>query len=103
VILYIIDDLILQINQGANAQYQVVNESLVGYAPVKLSVAETAAMPLTAITAVEILQSFSLEVTENAGIGKSIFILNGAGGVGSTLIGRCVDISLFGVLSTSRR
>ncbi|WP_294976780.1 zinc-binding alcohol dehydrogenase family protein [uncultured Leuconostoc sp.] len=92
----------VQINQGANAQYQVVNESLVGYAPVKLSIAETAAMPLTAITAVEILQSFNLEVTENAGIGKSIFILNGAGGVGSTLIQLAKYLGLTVIATASR-
>jgi NADPH:quinone reductase len=63
----------VQINPGANAQYQVVNESLVGHAPVKISVAETAAMPLTSITAVEILQSFGFDVIENEGIGKSVF------------------------------
>ncbi|MBZ5969673.1 zinc-binding alcohol dehydrogenase family protein [Leuconostoc gasicomitatum] len=92
----------VQINPGANAQYQVVNESLVGHAPVKISVAETAAMPLTAITAVEILQSFGFDVTENEGTGKSIFILNGAGGVGSTLIQLAKYLGLTVITTASR-
>ncbi|MEX0380804.1 zinc-binding alcohol dehydrogenase family protein [Leuconostoc sp. MS02] len=92
----------VQIKQGAHAQYQVVNESLVGHAPVNLSVSETAAMPLTAITAVEILQSFGFDVTENVAIGKSILILNGAGGVGSTLIQLAKYLGLTVITTASR-
>lgn len=77
----------VQINQGAQAQYQTVHELLAGFAPTALNAAEAAAMPLTSITATEILKdAFGYDIRENVAVGKSVFILNGAGGVGSTLI-----------------
>lgn len=76
-----------QNKSGANAEYQVVHEQLVGHAPTGLTDAEIAAMPLTSITASEILhEALGYEVKKNSAAGKSILIINGAGGVGSVLI-----------------
>jgi len=41
--------------QGSNAEYQLVDERLVGFKPKSLTYAEAAALPLTAITAWELL------------------------------------------------
>lgn len=41
--------------QGSNAQYQLVDERIVGHKPKSLSAGEAAALPLTAITAWELL------------------------------------------------
>ena len=65
---------------GCFAQYQAVRAELVGRKPVNLSAAEAAAMPLTVLTAWELLhEKFCLE-------GGRLLILGGAGGVGSQLI-----------------
>ena len=68
---------------GSNAEYQLVDERIVGHAPKRLSAAEAAALPLTAITAWETLFD-RLRVTEpTAGGVRAILIIGGAGGVGS--------------------
>ncbi|HEL6995709.1 TPA: zinc-binding alcohol dehydrogenase family protein [Listeria monocytogenes] len=67
--------------QGAYAEYTLIDERLVGLKPHNLNVEEAAAMPLTTITAWEALFD-RLTITENDK-GKSILIINGAGGVGS--------------------
>jgi len=53
---------------GSNAEFQAVNERLVGRKPSSLSFAEAAALPLTSITVWEILfDSFWLEEGEGPG------------------------------------
>lgn len=72
---------------GSNAQLQVVDQRLVALAPQKLSVAQSAAMPLTALTAYELLfEKLHLTLNTLANQAKSILIINGAGGVGSSAI-----------------
>jgi zinc-binding alcohol dehydrogenase family protein len=76
-----------QKNQGSDAEFQIVDEQLVGMAPKKLSNAQIAAMPLTSITSYEILvDQLELDFKSGAGNEKTILIINGSGGVGSTLI-----------------
>lgn len=88
---------------GANQRYQAVNHQLIAKVPQKLTIAETAALPLTAITANEILtDSFGLTVSPNSARGKSILILNGAGGVGSILIQLAKMIGLRVIATASR-
>ncbi|EOH97412.1 zinc-binding alcohol dehydrogenase family protein [Enterococcus pallens] len=71
---------------GSNQEYQAVNERIVALAPEKLSDEEAAALPLTALTAYELLfEKFGLIPEEKANQGKSILVINGAGGVGSIL------------------
>ena len=43
------------LRQGSNAEYQLVDERIVGHAPKSLSPIESAALPLTTITAWELL------------------------------------------------
>lgn len=71
--------------QGSNAEFQLVDEQLVGRKPSSLSYAEAAAMPLTSITAWESLYD-RMRITEERDAGKSILIIGGAGGVGSIAI-----------------
>ncbi|MFT8879584.1 MAG: zinc-binding alcohol dehydrogenase family protein [Oenococcus sp.] len=70
---------------GSDSQYQLVDERIVGHAPKKLALAQTAAMPLTSLTAWEALFE-QLEINPNKQEGNrkaTILIINGAGGVGS--------------------
>lgn len=77
---------------GSNAEYQLVDERIVGKKPQSLSNEEAAAMPLTAITAYELLFArldFKVnQKTEDSEPGSpqpSILIMGAAGGVGSIL------------------
>ena len=71
---------------GSNQEYQAVDERIVALAPKNLSDEEAAALPLTSLTAYELLfEKFGLIPEENANKGKKILVINGAGGVGSIL------------------
>ncbi|MGM0213882.1 zinc-binding alcohol dehydrogenase family protein [Enterococcus sp. AZ109] len=71
---------------GSNQEYQAVDERIVALAPENLSDEEAAALPLTSLTAYELLfEKFGLIPEENANKGKKILVINGAGGVGSIL------------------
>lgn len=72
---------------GCNSEYHTIDERIVGHAPETLSIEQSAAMPLTALTAWEALfnrLNIPLDGTQ-AGelIQKRILIIGGAGGVGS--------------------
>jgi zinc-binding alcohol dehydrogenase family protein len=69
--------------QGSNAEFQAVDERLVGRKPRSLSHAEAAALPLTALTAWESLFD-KLRIDENAT--GTLLVVGGAGGVGSVAI-----------------
>lgn len=69
---------------GSFQRYQLVDERLAAKAPRSLSAAESAALPLTSLTAWELFfERFGLNPEEAANTGKTILIINGAGGVGS--------------------
>jgi len=68
---------------GSNAEFQLVDERIVGRKPVSLSFAESAALPLTTITAWESLFDRLGIDPHGADRGESILIIGGAGGVGS--------------------
>lgn len=76
--------------QGSNAEYQLVDERIVGKKPSSLSNAEAAALPLTAITAWELLfEHLSLKQQIAGSSDKSdevILVVGAAGGVGSILV-----------------
>lgn len=68
---------------GAYAEYQVVDERIVGRKPSKLAFAEAAGLPLTTITAYEaFFDRLDLDI-DGAHRGESLLIIGGAGGVGS--------------------
>ncbi|MBP2058728.1 zinc-binding alcohol dehydrogenase family protein [Lactobacillus colini] len=88
---------------GSNSEYQLVDERIVGSAPKKLSNAEAAAMPLTSLTAYEALfEQLSIPQDKSANTGKTILIINGAGGVGSIATQLAANAGLTVIASASR-
>ena len=68
---------------GSNAEYQAVDERIVSLKPQSLSDVEAAALPLTAITAWEMLfDRFNVDLVKS----DNILVIGGAGGVGSIAI-----------------
>ena len=89
--------------QGSNAEYQLVDERIVGHAPEKLSDAEAAALPLTSITAWELLFS-RLEVSQDKSApAKTLLVVAGAGGVGSILIQLARQLTSLNIIATASR
>lgn len=69
---------------GSNAEYQLINERLVAKAPKNISAEQAVSLPLTGITAYETLfDVFGISRNRNENEGKTLLIINGAGGVGS--------------------
>lgn len=63
---------------------QLVDERLVAKKPKNISNVEAASLPLTGLTAYETLfDAFKISFNPEENKGKSILIINGAGGVGS--------------------
>ena len=87
---------------GSNAQYQLVDERIVGHKPKTLDFARAAAMPLTTITAWELLFDRMRLDLDGADAGKSLLIIAGAGGVGSIAIQLARRAGLVVIATASR-
>lgn len=93
--------------QGCNAEYQLVDERIVGNKPKSLSDAEAAALPLTTITAWEMLfehlaiKQQSPDSTEKSD--EVILVVGAAGGVGSILLQLVKSITGATVIATASR
>ncbi len=87
---------------GANSELHVVDERIAARAPASLEDAQAAALPLTAITAWELLFD-RLRVPPGGGAGQSILIVGGAGGVGSILIQLARQLTQLKVIATASR
>ncbi len=87
---------------GTNSELHAVDERIIGFKPKSLDFAEAAAMPLTSITAWEILFD-SLALKEGEGKGESLLIIGGAGGVGSILIQLAKKLTGLTVVATASR
>ncbi|SEF56334.1 zinc-binding alcohol dehydrogenase family protein [Bosea lathyri] len=88
---------------GSNAEFQLVDERIVGAKPASLNFAETAALPLTAITAWEALFD-RLKITDAVpGAAKALLIVGGAGGVGSIAIQLARQLTDLIVIATASR
>lgn len=68
---------------GTNAQFHLVDERIAGPKPKTLDFAQAAAMPLTSLTAWELLFQRMRIDADGADSQRSLLILSGAGGVGS--------------------
>lgn len=88
--------------QGSNAEYQLVDERIVGRKPKSLSIEEAVAMPLTTLTAWEILFD-RIRINPEKDKGKSILIIGGAGGVGSIAIQLAKKLAGLTVIATASR
>ncbi|MDV7138797.1 zinc-binding alcohol dehydrogenase family protein [Maribacter sp. TH_r10] len=87
--------------QGSYAQFQVVDERIVGKKPLSLSYAEAAALPLTSLTAWEMLFD-RLEVAKTDA-NKSILVIGAAGGVGSILVQLAKKLTKLNIIATASR
>ncbi|MEP0213279.1 MAG: zinc-binding alcohol dehydrogenase family protein [Cellulophaga sp.] len=87
--------------QGSNAEYQVVDERIVGKKPSSLSFAEAAALPLTTLTAYEMLFD-RLQVSKDDA-NKSILAIGAAGGVGSILVQLAKKLTKLNIIGTASR
>ncbi|WP_457977900.1 zinc-binding alcohol dehydrogenase family protein [Ectopseudomonas composti] len=88
---------------GANSELHLVDERIVGHMPNSLSFAEAAALPLTAITAWELLFE-RLQVAEGSvDQGQSLLIVGAAGGVGSILTQLARRLTGLTVIGTASR
>ncbi|MDX3974633.1 zinc-binding alcohol dehydrogenase family protein [Shinella sp.] len=88
---------------GTNAEFHLVDERIVGKKPASTDFAAAAALPLTSITAWEMLFD-RLEVTRPvAGAANAILIIGGAGGVGSIAIQIARALTDLTVIATASR
>lgn len=88
------------IRPGTYAEYHLVDERITGRKPASLSVAEAAALPLTSLTAWELLFD-RLQVGN--GEGKSLLIVGAGGGVGSILTQLAAKLTGLRVIGTASR
>lgn len=93
--------------QGSNAEYQLVDERIVGHKPKNLSNTEAAALPLTAITAWEMLFDHLNIKQQEPGLAEKtnevILVVGAAGGVGSILIQIAKAITGATIIATASR
>ncbi|MFZ6770938.1 zinc-binding alcohol dehydrogenase family protein [Undibacterium sp. Di26W] len=87
---------------GANSELHAVDERIVARAPASLDDAQAAALPLTSITAYELLFD-RLGVPKDGGAGQTLLIVGGAGGVGSILIQLARQLTQLRVIATASR
>jgi zinc-binding alcohol dehydrogenase family protein len=87
---------------GSYAEYGLVDERIAGHRPSSLDVADAAALPLTTITAWELLFD-RLGVKEGAGHGETLLIIGAGGGVGSILVQLARKLTALTVIGTASR
>ena len=87
---------------GSNAEYQLVDERIVGRKPTSLDDAAAAALPLTAITAWELLFD-RLRIAEGGGEGQTLLVIGAGGGVGSILVQLARQLTRLTVIGTASR
>ena len=87
---------------GTNSEFHAVDERIVGKKPQSLGFAEAAGLPLTSITAWELLFD-SFGIKEGDGENESLLIIGGAGGVGSILIQLAKKLTGLTVIATASR
>ena len=89
--------------QGTDAEFHVVDERIVGRKPASLTFPQAAAMPLTTITAWELLfHRLGVSLGDKSAKG-TLLVINGAGGVGSILIQLARQLTGLTVIATASR
>ncbi|MFN3710027.1 MAG: zinc-binding alcohol dehydrogenase family protein [Alishewanella aestuarii] len=90
--------------QGSNAEYQLVDERIVGKMPANLSFEQAAALPLTALTAWELLFDRLELATPSLKHPKPVLLVTGAaGGVGSILVQLARQLTTVTIVATASR
>lgn len=87
---------------GSNSELHLVDERIVGRMPASLGFAEAAALPLTAITAWELLFD-RLGLQRGGHAGEKLLVVGAAGGVGSILIQLARQLTGITVIATASR
>ncbi len=89
---------------GCNSEFQLVDERLVGPMPANLSYAQAAALPLTTITAWELLFE-RLQIQHNSLQHPKpvLLVVGAAGGVGSILVQLARKLSQVTIVATASR
>jgi zinc-binding alcohol dehydrogenase family protein len=88
---------------GSNSQLHLVDERIVGHMPTTLGFAEAAALPLTSITAWELLFD-RLAIPQGAQAQpKSLLVIGAAGGVGSILVQLARRLTGLTIVGTASR
>lgn len=88
---------------GTNAEFHLVDERIVGRKPQSLSDAAAAALPLTTLTAYEMLFDRLTVLTPVPGAAPAVLIIGGAGGVGSIAIQLLRALTDLTVIATASR
>lgn len=85
---------------GCNSEFHLIDENLIGKKPKSLSFTQAAAMPLTSLTAWELLfDRLAIDQDEKA----SILITGAAGGVGSILVQLARQLTSLTIIGTASR
>ena len=88
---------------GTDAELHAVDERIVGHKPKTLGWAEAAALPLTSLTAWELLFERLRVPFGSKNATGSLLVINGAGGVGSILIQLARRLTGLTVIATASR
>ena len=91
------------IRQGTNSEFHLVDERIVGRKPASMPFPDAAAMPLTTLTAWELMFDRMGISKTGAHAGKSVLILGGAGGVGSIAIQLAKKLARLKVIASASR
>lgn len=93
--------------QGSNAEYQLIDERLAGHKPKSLSDTEAAALPLTTITAWEMLfEHLAIQQQSPGSVEKTnevILVVGAAGGVGSIFLQLAKALTGATIIATASR
>ena len=89
------------VRPGSNSEYQLVDERIVGLMPTSLSFAEAAALPLTSLTAWELL--FDRLEVQRAAQGATLLVIGASGGVGSILVQLARQLTSLTIIATASR
>ncbi|BBP04802.1 oxidoreductase [Sulfuriferula plumbiphila] len=88
---------------GCNSEFHLVDERVVGRRPRSISAADAAALPLTGITAWELLFDRLQIPLAGGGQPSTLLIVGAAGGVGSILIQLACQLTQLTVVATASR
>ncbi len=88
---------------GSNSELHCVDARIAAHMPASLGFAEAAALPLTGITAWEMLFDRLGALPGKAGTGQSLLVVGAAGGVGSILVQLARRLTPLTVIGTASR
>lgn len=91
------------VRPGTNSELHLVDERIVGFKPKSLSFAQAAALPLTGITAWEMLFDRFAVAPGKTPDGRALLVIGGAGGVGSIMIQLARRLTALTVIATASR